>query len=65
MIISLDEGCYRNIMINEQSAFLLAEEASFDSISIEQARNKRNKLYQHYIHTEDITIEGVKRYLLH
>ncbi len=63
MGITLDEERYRDIMINGQSAFLLAEEASFDSISIENARDKRNELYQHYLQTEDIAIDGVKEVL--
>ncbi|MEN8147497.1 MAG: HAD family phosphatase [Campylobacterota bacterium] len=63
MGITLSEERYRDIMINGQSAFLLAEEAGFDSISVEKARNRRNELYQHYIHTEDITIEGVNEVL--
>jgi len=59
MGIALDEDRYRDIMVNGQSAFLLAEEAGFDSISVENARDRRNELYQHYLHTEDIAIDGV------
>ncbi len=59
MGITLDEERYRDIMVNGQSAFLLAEEAGFDSASVEAARDRRNELYQHYLETEDITIEGV------
>ncbi len=63
MGITLDEEHYRDIMVNGKSAFLLAEEQGFDSYSVEEARNKRNELYQHYLHTEDITIDGVKEVL--
>ena len=63
MGILLEEERYKEIMINGQSAFLLAEEYGFDSISVEKARDKRNALYQHYIRTEDIAIEGVKEVL--
>ena len=63
MGIDLDEARYRDIMINGQSAFLLAEEQGFESAVIEEARSRRNELYQHYIRTEDITIAGVKEVL--
>ncbi|MDA3946363.1 MAG: HAD family phosphatase [Helicobacteraceae bacterium] len=63
MGITLDEDRYREIMVNGQSAFLLAEEQGFDSISVETARDRRNELYQHYLLTEDIAIEGVKEVL--
>ncbi len=63
MGITLDEERYRDIMVNGQSAFLLAEEQGFDSYSVEKARDQRNELYQHYLHTEDIAIEGVKEVL--
>ena len=59
MGITLDEERYLNIMVNGQSAFLLAEEAGFDAQSIEDARRHRNELYQHYITHENITIDGV------
>lgn len=60
MGIDLDEERYRDIMINGQSAFLLAEEQGYDSETVEKARDRRNELYQHYLRTEDITIEGAK-----
>ena len=63
MGIDLDEARYRDIMINGQSAFLLAEEQGFGSDEVEAARSRRNELYQHYIRTEDITIPGVKEVL--
>lgn len=63
MGIDLDEERYREIMINGQSAFILAEEQGFDSETVEQARDRRNVLYQHYICTEDITIPGVTEVL--
>ena len=63
MGITLDEERYRDIMVNGQSAFILAEQQGFDSDTVEQARDKRNELYQHYIHTEDITIDGVNEVL--
>lgn len=63
MGITLDEERYRDIMVNGQSAFILAEEEGFDSDSVEKARDKRNELYQHYLHSEDIEIEGVNEVL--
>ena len=60
MHIILDEQRYKEIMINGQSAFLLAEELGYTSTKIEEARDKRNELYQHYIRTENIAIEGVQ-----
>ena len=65
MGITLDEERYRGIMVNGQSAFLLAEEAGYDSTVIEAARDRRNALYQHYLQNEDIAIEGSKRCLMH
>ncbi|MEA3373445.1 MAG: HAD family phosphatase [Campylobacterota bacterium] len=63
MGIDLDEARYREIMINGQSAFLLAEEQGFDSETVEKHRDRRNELYQHYIRTEDIEIKGVSAIL--
>ena len=63
MGIELTEERYLEIMIKGQSTFLLAEEEGFDSIRIEQERDKRNELYQHYIKTEDIEIKGVNKIL--
>lgn len=63
MGLHIGDDRYREIMILGQSAFLLAEEAGFDSATVEQARDRRNALYQHYIRTEDITIAGVKEVL--
>ena len=60
MGIDLDEERYREIMINGQSAFLLAEERGYDRETVEAARAKRNERYQHYLRTEDITIPGAK-----
>ena len=58
MGIELSEERYRDIMIQGQSAFLLAEEAGYDNETVERARDRRNDLYQHYLQTEDIAIEG-------
>ena len=63
MGIALEEARYREIMINGQSAFLLAEEAGYDSESVEAARSRRNELYQHYLQTEEIAIPGVHKVL--
>ncbi len=63
MGIDLDEERYREIMINGQSAFLLAQEAGYDSDTVEKARDRRNELYQHYIRTENIEIKGVREVL--
>ena len=59
--LSLDR--YKEIMIKGQSAFLLAEEKGFSSLHVENARDKRNALYQEYIKTKDIEINGVKEIL--
>ena len=63
MGITLDEKRYLDIMVNGQSAFFLAEELGFDLQSVEEARQRRNELYQHYITHEDITIKGVHEVL--
>lgn len=63
MGITLEEERYKEIMIKGQSAFLLAEEKGYDSAAVERARDKRNELYQHYIRTENIAIQGVKEVL--
>jgi len=63
MGIDLSEERYRDIMIQGHSAFLLAEEAGYDHVTVEQARDRRNDLYQHYLKTEEITIPGVKEVL--
>jgi len=63
MGITLEEARYREIMINGQSAFLLAEEAGYDSETVEAARSRRNELYQYYLQTEEIAIPGVHEVL--
>ena len=63
MNIVLEEKRYLEIMVKGQSAFVLAEELGFGSAEVEKARDKRNELYQHYIRTEYIEIEGVKEVL--
>ena len=63
MNVHLDESRYMDIMVKGQSAFLLAQEAGYDSHTIELYRTKRDELYQHYIKTEDIEIQGVKEVL--
>jgi HAD superfamily hydrolase (TIGR01509 family) len=65
MNIHLSEQRYLEIMVKGESAFLLAEEKGFDPLFIEKARKERNRLYQHYIQTEDIEIKGVKNILTH
>ncbi len=63
MGLDISDERYREIMINGESAFLVAEEAGFDAITVDQQRDKRNELYQHYIRTEDIEIDGVRAIL--
>jgi len=63
MGITLEEARYREIMINGQSAFLLAEEAGYDAETVEAARSRRNDLYRHYLQTEEIAIPGVHEVL--
>lgn len=59
----LSEDRYRDIMINGQSAFLIAEEAGVPISETDKWRAKRNELYQHYLRTEEIAIPGVKEVL--
>lgn len=63
MNLEISEARYKEIMIQGQSALLVAEEAGFDSVTVEKYREKRNELYQHYIRTEDIEIQGVSEIL--
>jgi len=65
MGIELTEKRYLEIMVKGQSAFLLAQEEGIRSVKIEEARRKRDALYQHYIKTEDIEIKGVKELISH
>ncbi|MDD2791353.1 MAG: HAD family phosphatase [Sulfurimonas sp.] len=61
--IEISDERYREIMINGQSALMLAEEMGYDKQSVEHYREKRNELYQHYIRTEDVEIQGVAEVL--
>ena len=63
MGIELTENRYLDIMIKGQSAFLLAQEQGISAQSIEEAKEDRNRLYQHYIQTEDISIPEVSKIL--
>jgi len=63
MDIELSQQRYLEIMVKGQSAFLLAEEKGFSLASIDEAKEERNALYQHYIHTQDIEVQGVNRIL--
>ena len=63
MGITLTLERYRDIMIEGQSAFLLAKESGFDEEAITKARAQRDRLYQHYLSTENIEIKGVKEVL--
>ena len=65
MGIDLSEERYLEIMVKGQSAFTLAQEHGISSEVIEKNRRKRDKLYQHYICTENIEIKGVKEIILH
>jgi HAD superfamily hydrolase (TIGR01509 family) len=60
MGIDMDPQTYKEIMINGLSSFVLAERAGFDEESIHLARARRDKQYQHYLQTEEITIAGVE-----
>lgn len=61
--IELTQERYRDIMINGQSAFLLAEEQGYPPEEVEALRAQRNERYQHYIRTEEIAISGVEEVL--
>ncbi|MBU1216845.1 HAD family phosphatase [bacterium] len=56
--LQISEERYKEIMIQGQSALLIAKEHGYDHDTVEAYRDKRNELYQHYIRTEDIEIEG-------
>ncbi len=62
--IHMDDIAYREIMINGLSSFVLAERAGFDDETIKKARSKRDELYQKYIQSEDIAIDGVQDVLV-
>lgn len=59
----LSEDRYRDIMIQGESAFLIAEEAGIPIRETDKWRVRRNELYQHYLRTEEIAIDGVKEVL--
>lgn len=63
MGIRLEEERYKEIMIQGQSALILAEEQGYTQERVERERAKRNALYQHYLRTEDIAIPGVSEVL--
>ncbi|MFT7880749.1 MAG: HAD family phosphatase [Sulfurimonas sp.] len=63
MGIRLEEERYKEIMIQGQSALMLAEEQGHTQERVERERAKRNALYQHYLRTEDIAIPGVHEVL--
>jgi len=65
MGITLTQERYIQIMINGQSAFLLAQQEGFSAQDIKKAKDQRNRLYQHYIQTQDIEIPGVCEVLRH
>ncbi|MEW5831355.1 MAG: HAD family phosphatase [Campylobacterota bacterium] len=54
---------YRDIMIAGHSAFLIAEEEGVDMSVTDLWRAERNRLYQHYLRTEEIAIPGVREVL--
>lgn len=59
----LSEDRYRDIMIQGESAFLIAEEEGVPISETDKWRARRNELYQHYLRTEEIAIDGVKEVL--
>jgi len=63
MGIDMSPESYKEIMINGLSSFVLAERVGFDKESIFKARAKRDEIYQHYLQTENITIDGIKEVL--
>ena len=63
MGIEMSPEAYREIMINGLSSFVLAERSGFDAESVHIARAIRDEIYQHYLQTEDIAIDGVKEVL--
>jgi len=63
MGIVMDETSYREIMINGLSSFVLAERVGFNSATIKKAREKRDVLYQKYLNSENIAINGVEEIL--
>jgi len=63
MGIIMDDVAYREIMINGLSSFVLAERAGYDTARIKKAREKRDILYQKYLKSENIAINGVEEIL--
>jgi len=63
MGIIMDDDAYREIMINGLSSFVLAERAGFNATVIKIAREKRDVLYQKYLKSENIAINGVEEIL--
>ena len=63
MGIEMDETCYKEIMVEGLSSFILAERAGFDAMTVAKARDRRDTLYQHYLEHENLDISGVKEVL--
>ncbi len=63
MGIEMSPEAYKEIMINGLSSFVLAERVGFDEHAVHKARAQRDDMYQHYLQTEDIAIDGVQEVL--
>lgn len=61
--VTLEEKRYLEIMARGGTAWEVAAEKGITKEVIDQARYKRDKLYQHYLQTENIEIPHVKEIL--
>ncbi|AXH09465.1 HAD family hydrolase [Malaciobacter halophilus] len=57
--ITLEFDTYQEIMIRGGTAWELALHKGIKKSQVDKLREKRDKLYQHFIQTKDITINGV------
>ncbi|RXJ88183.1 HAD family phosphatase [Arcobacter sp. CECT 8985] len=58
--ITLDFDTYQKIMVRGGTAWELAQDRGYSATKIDKLREKRDELYQHFIQTKNIEIEGVK-----
>lgn len=61
--LHLDEERYLKIMARGGTAWEIAQEKGISKEIIDNSREKRDELYQHYLQTKDITIPNVKKVL--
>ena len=59
----LSKELYLEFMANGKTSWHLAEEKGASKLDVDEARNRRDLLYQHYLLNENIEINGVKETL--